>query len=246
MIPPSSPLLRAMQAVLGSHKRIELARRLKEIPKGSKVIDVGSLGFGLKALCDHLGRTDINHTALDYMPPEGTVPAGLRFLQADLNKGGIPCADGEFDFVFASHLIEHIKDPLQLFSECVRILKPGGYIYIEAPSERAALLPGMPFMFERFKSLSFYDDPTHCSRPWSPQSLYRLAKYYQCEPVRSGYYISWRRRLLSPLLIPACFIFRQADLLENTLWLVIGWASYLVARKPAGLKGAAEFKYSYA
>jgi hypothetical protein len=43
----------------------------------------------------------------------------------------LPFSDKEFDFVFASHILEHVKDPVLFCSELCRIGKRG---YIEVPT----------------------------------------------------------------------------------------------------------------
>lgn len=41
--------------------------------------------------------------------------------------------DNTFDYVYASHVIEHLKDPRKAVKSWVRICKPGGRIIIYAP-----------------------------------------------------------------------------------------------------------------
>ena len=44
-------------------------------------------------------------------------------------------ADGEFDFVFASHCLEHIRNPEVGLKNWFRVLKPGGHLIINIPEE---------------------------------------------------------------------------------------------------------------
>ena len=44
-------------------------------------------------------------------------------------------SDGEFDFVFASHCLEHIRNPEVGLKNWFRILKPGGHLIINIPEE---------------------------------------------------------------------------------------------------------------
>lgn len=41
-----------------------------------------------------------------------------------------------FDFVVAAHIIEHTKNPLETFKNWLRVLKPGGLIYLIVPDKR--------------------------------------------------------------------------------------------------------------
>jgi SAM-dependent methyltransferase len=218
-----------------------LLRAYKLIPETGAVLDVGSWGCHQVRIANHLGITNLKHHGVDYSEyPDA--PPGFIFKMADLNKEDLPYPQDSFDFVVARHVMEHLQRPVEFFGECLRVCKPGGLLYFEAPSERALWLPGMPFKHEEFYSLSFFDDPTHSFRPWTPQSFYRLSKYYGCEPIMTGHLFSWIHRLLAPLTIPFCLLTKH-QLLETCVWQTIGWASYLVVRKPSGLSGTPPFKY---
>jgi SAM-dependent methyltransferase len=210
--------------------------------KFKNILDVGCLGFRQVKLCQDIGLEDVAHFGVDYCAPE-FLPQDFTFISCDLNKDALPFGDDMFDLVVASHIIEHISNPIEFFGECVRVCKPGGLIYFEAPSERSLILPGMPFEHHKFHSLSFFDDPTHLSRPWSPQSLYRLGKYFSCEPILCDYIYSWGIRLLSPLILFVAILTRSARL-TSILGYAIGWSSYLILRKPESVKGKPLFIYT--
>jgi predicted SAM-dependent methyltransferase len=55
-------------------------------------------------------------------------------ISCDLRKG-IPFADGQFEFVYHSHVLEHFDLPgaRKLLRECHRVLAPGGIIRISVP-----------------------------------------------------------------------------------------------------------------
>jgi predicted SAM-dependent methyltransferase len=52
-------------------------------------------------------------------------------VQCDMTN--LPFADQEFDFVFASHVLEHIKDDIKALTEIKRILKPQGIAILPVP-----------------------------------------------------------------------------------------------------------------
>jgi ubiquinone/menaquinone biosynthesis C-methylase UbiE len=54
--------------------------------------------------------------------------SNLCFLQADGQK--LPFRDGTFDWVFSHAVIEHVADAARYLSECARVLKPGGAMYL--------------------------------------------------------------------------------------------------------------------
>jgi SAM-dependent methyltransferase len=53
----------------------------------------------------------------------------------DLNAFPYPWADCSVDHIFAFHIFEHLKDWWAAFSECARILKPGGILEMRVPDE---------------------------------------------------------------------------------------------------------------
>lgn len=65
-----------------------------------------------------------------------------RYETADLCMDGVdhkvdlealPFADGSYDFVFASHVLEHVPDDLKAIREIRRILKPNGLAILPVP-----------------------------------------------------------------------------------------------------------------
>jgi SAM-dependent methyltransferase len=42
-------------------------------------------------------------------------------------------SDGTFDFVYASHVLEHIPDPARALRNWLRVVKPNGYLIIVVP-----------------------------------------------------------------------------------------------------------------
>jgi len=228
--------------ILGLRNR-PLNAVITKLPLGAMVVDVGCTGFDLVERAVWLNRSDLIHSGVDYMPLE--VPEGFKFVRADLELEPIPFENDSFDLVVASHIIEHLGNPSDFAAELVRITKPGGLIYLEAPSERSLWLPGMPFEHDKFCSLSFYDDPTHQQRPWSPQAFHRLFRYLHCQPAKSGYHYSLRVRCFFPFLLAGALLMRSARLLEFCVWRGIGWASYAIVRKPLDLHGAPKFHYYY-
>ncbi|MEP6817480.1 MAG: methyltransferase domain-containing protein, partial [Marmoricola sp.] len=63
----------------------------------------------------------------------GEVPDGA---EADVKQGdalSLPFADGEFDRVVASEVLEHIPADLAAIAELVRVLRPGGTMAVTVP-----------------------------------------------------------------------------------------------------------------
>lgn len=45
----------------------------------------------------------------------------------------LPFAEGEWDFVVASHVLEHFYDPIKTLKEWLRVVKPGGLVLVIFP-----------------------------------------------------------------------------------------------------------------
>jgi SAM-dependent methyltransferase len=56
-------------------------------------------------------------------------------MKVDIVASGddLPFKDNTVDFVISSHVIEHFYDPVKTIEEWLRVVKPGGYVFIIAP-----------------------------------------------------------------------------------------------------------------
>jgi SAM-dependent methyltransferase len=75
-------------------------------------------------------------------------------------------SDAQYDFVVASHVLEHIANPLRALNEWKRVLKPGGALLILVPDRRNTFDHRRPFTtFEHieadFLANTREDDLTH-------------------------------------------------------------------------------------
>jgi 2-polyprenyl-3-methyl-5-hydroxy-6-metoxy-1,4-benzoquinol methylase len=62
--------------------------------------------------------------------------AGLDVTEGILSEE--TAASGRYDAVTLSHVIEHVHDPKGVLSECLRVLRPGGTLWIATPNIEAS------------------------------------------------------------------------------------------------------------
>jgi SAM-dependent methyltransferase len=151
---------------------VELVRSL---PKGSIVADIGCYGW-LLGNAARIGG--VNLIGIDRSEPSGR-PEHASF--ASCTDSIIDLPDDHCDLVVAGHVLEHVVDGVAFAAEMLRILKPGGCLWIETPSELSCIGRSSDDP-ESHRFLSFWDDPTHV-RPWTPGALYRLAISCRAVPL---------------------------------------------------------------
>ena len=122
-LPEHSRLMRSLLAI-GKVKLAWACRRLHcPVPQSALVLEVGSGGspyFRANVLIDAYAQTRERHWA----PFITDRPSVLGLGEA------LPFRDKSFDFVIASHVLEHSADPEKFLRELQRVAKAG---YIETP-----------------------------------------------------------------------------------------------------------------
>jgi glycosyltransferase involved in cell wall biosynthesis/SAM-dependent methyltransferase len=119
-----------------------------------------------------IGSQDVNGSLRD------VAPSGFNYIGLDFVEGKgvdividdpykIPLPDGYADIVVTSSCFEHSEFFWLAFLEIVRILKPGGYIYMNAPSNG---------MYHKYPvdCWRFYPDSGNALAAWARRSGYSL------------------------------------------------------------------------
>lgn len=124
---PSSPAATPRAPYPGELHRYEYQKALFDfdIQPGDRVLDVGCgtdyFPLATDLLDLYLGATVHRHDTITKFP--------LPMVLADIHR--IPFKDQSFDFVYCSHVLEHVDDPILACAELMRIGKRG---YIETPT----------------------------------------------------------------------------------------------------------------
>lgn len=134
----------------------------REIPlAGKKLLEIGS-GFGV-SLAVMLKQFEVDAYGIEpasegfdasyVCAREVLIANGLDASRLIAAVGeSIPFADGTFDVVYSNNVLEHTSDPAKVLSEAIRVLKPGGKLYVEVPNylayfEGHYLVPQPPILW---------------------------------------------------------------------------------------------------
>jgi SAM-dependent methyltransferase len=111
----------------------------RQIPPGSRVLDVGAGGGSYRLLFAHC-----DYRTQDFALEPGTVGkyAALDY-ESDILR--IPVPDGSFDVILCTEVLEHVPEPIRVIGEFSRILRKGGTLYLSAPL--GAFLHQEPYHF---------------------------------------------------------------------------------------------------
>jgi SAM-dependent methyltransferase len=105
--------------------------------RGARVLDAGcGAGYGSALLAETAAQVtglDLSPDALEYARRHYQAPR-LVFQQGDCAR--LPFADGEFDWVVAFEVIEHLPDAETFLREVRRVLRPHGRLAVSTPNRR--------------------------------------------------------------------------------------------------------------
>ena len=106
-----------------------LAHKMLDGLRGLEIGGSAHNAFGLKTL--NVDYTDDYTTVFK----KQEIELAGECLKVDVVASGddLPFKDNTVDFVISSHVIEHFYDPVNAIKEWLRVVKPGGYVYIIAP-----------------------------------------------------------------------------------------------------------------
>ncbi|MGD0251704.1 MAG: class I SAM-dependent methyltransferase [Verrucomicrobiota bacterium] len=189
-----------------------LAPRLR-----GEIIDVGCGQQPYRAYFAHTTRI----VACDFDDKRGQVDFACP-------AHAIPVAAESFDAVFCTEVLEHVPDPLAVWREFHRILRPGGQVLLTAPSYWPA--HELPYDFYRYPEYGLRYLATTAGfevRELWPRGG-RWALLGQVGMHVLGHYLKLRvlRRVWND-------VFLSIDRKRNNPDITIGWT--ILAQKPAGI-----------
>src|SRR3989344_3313072 len=123
-----------------NYQRLIIEEWLKQLSsnlnlKKMYVLDFGcGKGNNLKVLCRNFNQItacDISSRALQ-LAREATQHKNINFIR--IKEQILPFKEGQFDFIMATEVLEHVPNLKKTFLELDRIIKKNGYILISTPN----------------------------------------------------------------------------------------------------------------
>lgn len=120
-------------------RKLDYARQMIDVPSGARVLDIGG-GWG--AFTEYGGRHGLHVTSLTISR------ASEQFITSLIDSEQLPCAvrrehlyehrpDAPYDAIVNLGVTEHLPDYPRTLQHYLRLLKPGGRIYLDASAARA-------------------------------------------------------------------------------------------------------------
>ncbi|MGJ5620706.1 class I SAM-dependent methyltransferase [Sulfitobacter sp. MF3-043] len=112
----------------------QIATLLAQFGPKARVLDcgIGSLSIALRSILEDQVEFHGIDTCADMIAQASSIMqhAGLSpyLRQADVQS--LPYDDQSFDLVMAAHVLEHLSDPRRALKEMIRVLKPGGMVFV--------------------------------------------------------------------------------------------------------------------
>jgi SAM-dependent methyltransferase len=149
---------------------------------GRRVLEIGCGAGGMLGPLQRYGEVsglDVDHEYVRYCKDRG-------FANVLCGSGyELPFADGSFDLVCLFDTIEHIPDDERALREVLRVLRPGGAVFVSVPA---------------YQWLWSQNDKTaHHHRRYTARRLARVLRAAGLQPRRVSYF----NTLLLPLIVPS-------------------------------------------
>lgn len=140
--------------------RYYLDQFLPWLPQTGRLLDLpaGPGSYACYGLLEKPGWTglgvDISHSAIEYssrLIQHRNLTDRIRIEYGEGHKR-LPWDDGAFDALVTGELLEHLDDPASFLKECVRVTKPGGFLFVTTAIYAASL--DHVYMFEDVESVN--------------------------------------------------------------------------------------------
>ena len=114
-------------------------------------------------------------------------------------------ADASYDFVYSSHCLEHLSDPLEAMLNWWRVLKVGGYLIVVVPNEDLYEQRIWPSVFNIDHRHTF---AIHKEKTWSPVGV-NLMDLVTHLPMHDVVYVR---------VVDTEYDYQRKDIIDQTQW----------------------------
>jgi SAM-dependent methyltransferase len=156
--------------------------------KPGRILDMGCGRGDFLAAFEELG---FDVAGIEISPQAKELNMRFQVEQGDLELEKSKFPPGSFDYVFSKSVIEHMRNPIGLFTNAIEVLRPGGIAVIMTPS------------WEHTHWGPFYIDHTHVT-PFTSRSLEDAMAIAGFDSIKVEYFyqlpILWRWPLIRPII----------------------------------------------
>jgi SAM-dependent methyltransferase len=146
----------------------------------------------------------------------------IKFYNYDVDERKFiyPELYNSFDIILSNFVLEHLKNPANIFEDSFKFLRSEGYFYCSTEYYTSIFCPDY---------WNFYSDPTHI-RPWTKRSLRVLAEMVGFEIIEVGIIRWWEFLPLLPVF-PLLNILTKSNF-SFIPYEIIGRSVYIICKKP--------------
>ena len=107
-----------------------VAAQASTLAAGARVLDMGAGSCPYRPLFAHCRYETQDFAGLD---DEQLRHGGYGRIDYRCDIASVPVAEGTFDAILCTEVLEHVREPIKAVKEMARILKPGGRLMLTAP-----------------------------------------------------------------------------------------------------------------
>lgn len=200
--------------------------------KNCEFLDLGAGNGGLSTWRNWMNprRPDIKLHGIDLYQAEHCNNYE-KFSLCNIDNQEIPYIDEYFDYIYMSHLLEHLKDPLKACAKIDRKLKRKGKLYIELPSVSTYSYPSLTKFMEsgiNVSTVNFFDDSTHLKTYETYELVDMFNSYAEYLVISSGVV---QNDFMEDLLIYYGMKYDSTEAITYGIWSKLKWANFLILEK---------------